>query len=115
MKKIKLVKKRDEVSDAGDLKISIYKPEKGRSDISIVTVKRAIRLQSGSRWETGSYKNKEGQTIYTTDVIANNVEFLGSSQQSTLRQPDEAYSDSAPNYQEALPDGFEATEEDIPF
>lgn len=30
MKKIKLVKKRDEVSDAGDLKISIYKPEKGR-------------------------------------------------------------------------------------
>ena len=67
------------------------------------------------RIQTGSYKNKEGQTIYTTDVIANNVEFLGSSQQSTLRQPDEAYSDSAPNYQEALPDGFEATEEDIPF
>lgn len=49
------------------------------------------------------------------DVIANNVEFLGSSQQGTPRQPDEAYSDSAPNYQEELPDGFEATEEDIPF
>lgn len=67
------------------------------------------------RIQTGSYKNKEGQTIYTTDVIANNVEFLGSSQQSTPRQPDEAYSDSAPNYQEELPDAFEATEEDIPF
>ena len=64
---------------------------------------------------TGSYKNKEGQTIYTTDVIANNVEFLGSSQQGTPRQPDEAYSDSAPNYQDEMPDAFEATEEDIPF
>ena len=49
MKKIKWVKKRDEVSDAGDLKISIYKPEKGHSDISIETIKKAIRVQSGSR------------------------------------------------------------------
>ena len=67
------------------------------------------------RIQTGSYKNKEGQTVYTTDVIANNVEFLGSSQQGTPRQPDEAYSDSAPNYQDEMPDAFEATEEDIPF
>ena len=67
------------------------------------------------RIQTGSYKNKEGQTVYTTDVIANNVEFLGSSQQSTPRQSDEAYSDSAPNYQDEMPDAFEATEEDIPF
>jgi len=66
MKKIKWVKKRDEVSDAGDLKISIYKPEKGRSDISIVTVKRAIRLQSGSRWETNSIKiHKDGAVLKT--------------------------------------------------
>lgn len=31
------------------------------------------------RIQTGSYKDKEGKTVYTTDVIANNVEFLGSS------------------------------------
>ena len=66
MMKIKWVKKRDEVSDAGDLKISIYKPEKGRSDISIETVKRAIRLQSGSRWETNSIKiHKDGAVLKT--------------------------------------------------
>lgn len=66
MKKIKWVKKRDEVSDAGDLKISIYKSEKGRSDISIETVKRAIRLQSGSRWETKSIKiHKDGAVLKT--------------------------------------------------
>ena len=67
------------------------------------------------RIQTGSYKNKEGQTIYTTDVIANSVEFLGNSQQVTPRQPDEAYSDGIPNYQDEMPDAFEATEEDIPF
>ena len=66
MKKIKWVKKRDEVSDAGDFKISIYKPEKGHSDISIETVKKAIRLQSGSRWETNSVKiHKDGAVLKT--------------------------------------------------
>lgn len=33
------------------------------------------------RIQTGSYE-KDGRTVYTTEVIANNVEFLGSSQQS---------------------------------
>lgn len=49
MKKVKWVKKIERISDAGDIKESIYKPEKGKDGISIVTVKRAIRLQSGSR------------------------------------------------------------------
>ena len=30
------------------------------------------------RIQTGSYKNREGVTVYTTDVVANNVEFLSS-------------------------------------
>lgn len=32
------------------------------------------------RIETGSFKNRDGQTVYTTDVIADRVEFLGSPQ-----------------------------------
>ena len=32
------------------------------------------------RIETGSYKNREGVTVYTTDIIADRVEFLGSGQ-----------------------------------
>lgn len=32
------------------------------------------------RIETGSYKNQNGDTVYTTDIIADNVEFLGSGQ-----------------------------------
>jgi len=33
------------------------------------------------RLQTGSYKNKEGVTVYTTDVIAERVEFLSPSGQ----------------------------------
>lgn len=30
------------------------------------------------RIQTGSYKDKDGKTVYTTDVVATNVEFLDS-------------------------------------
>ena len=30
------------------------------------------------RIQTGSYKNRNGDTVYTTDIVADNVEFLGS-------------------------------------
>ena len=32
------------------------------------------------RIQTGSYKNRDGVTVYTTDVVANNVEFLSGGQ-----------------------------------
>lgn len=59
------------------------------------------------RLQTGSYKNKDGATVYTTDVIANKVQFLefGNKQQS----------DGQANVQEAMPDSFEAVEGDVPF
>ena len=30
------------------------------------------------RWQTGSYKNKEGQTVYTNDCIVDSMEFAES-------------------------------------
>ena len=33
------------------------------------------------RIETGSYEDKDGKTIYTTDIVAENVEFLSKSTQ----------------------------------
>ena len=46
------------------------------------------------RIQTGSYK-KDGATVYTTDVIANNVEFLGrgDSREETARQIEEKAND----------------------
>ena len=53
--------------------------------------------------QTGSYE-KNGQTIYTTDVIANRVEFLEWGEKKEPAQP-----------VDYAPDGFTAIDEDIPF
>jgi single-strand DNA-binding protein len=66
------------------------------------------------RIQTGSYTNKDGNKVYTTDVVANRVEFLGGrdggsasgfGQQSAPRNDDMG-----------IPEGFSAIDdEDIPF
>ena len=92
--------------------------------------------------QTGSYTNKEGQKVYTTEVIANNVEFLsprneggqGFAQQSSqgfgqmdqsapAQAPAGGFQDApaaptndAPPADEGIPAGFQAIEDDdIPF
>jgi single-strand DNA-binding protein len=61
--------------------------------------------------QTGSYKGQDGQTRYTTDVLANNVEFLGSKDS----QSDASQSDAG-NFGYD-PGEFKAVDEDdnIPF
>ena len=53
---------------------------------------------------TGSYKDKDGRTVYTTDVWANNVEFLNTQQTRPAEQR-----------QMDLPPEFAAVEGDVPF
>ena len=52
------------------------------------------------RVQTGSYENKEGAKVYTTDIIASNVQFL-----------------SKPGQKEEVAEGFKETDHmgDIPF
>ena len=52
------------------------------------------------RLQTGSYTNKEGKTIYTTDVIADRVEFLGSAKTDA---------------KDSAPEGFTEYLGDVPF
>ena len=88
------------------------------------------------RIQTGSYKNRNGETVYTTDVVAERVEFLGNGQQQSQpqvntdevqRQADELLrpkpqqntqmqmeSQLASGFDD-LPDTFMAAEDDIPF
>jgi single-strand DNA-binding protein len=99
------------------------------------TVDRYLRKGSqaavSGRIQTGSYRNKDGQTVYTTDVIANRVEFLGSrsgnagsdnggnydrngsgnQNQSGGSQPDGGMFDGGSDF----PDAFQAADDDIPF
>ena len=71
------------------------------------------------RLQTGSYTNKDGATVYTTDVVADRVEFLewgdraqggGSGFQSRPQQVAPAGGDMG------IPEGFQAIQDDdIPF
>lgn len=61
------------------------------------------------RIQTGSFKNKEGQTIYTTDVIAERIEFLGG-------QKEEHHVGGQPfPPPEPKQISFEQVDEDLPF
>ena len=65
---------------------------------------RLVGIQG--RLQTGSYKNKEGATVYTTDVVADRVEFLEWGDKNTApSRPDPE-----------IPEGFQALEDDdVPF
>ena len=69
--------------------------------------------------QTGSYQNKEGKTIYTTDVIVNNVQFLeskGKSQQSNQNKTQNnsnAQNQSNPFVDHGEP--IDINDDDLPF
>ena len=62
------------------------------------------------RIQTGSYTNKDGQRVYTTDVVAENVEFAENSgfNPSDRPSPSSAAGDGFMN----IPDGID---EELPF
>ena len=59
------------------------------------------------RIQTGSYKDKDGKTVYTTDVIANNVEFLGGKTEAEPKQEPLDLSD--------MPYEFSSSDDGMPF
>lgn len=74
---------------------------------------RLVGIQG--RIQTGKYTNKNGDTVYTTEVVANNVEFLdwGERKEKTEKAgsvPPQKGNDMG------IPEGFEPIDdEDIPF
>ena len=69
--------------------------------------------------QTGSYTNKDGQKVYTTDVVAENVEFVGSKSESGSaggRSYGGDRSDAPAPAGDPLPAGFEELkDDDMPF
>lgn len=64
------------------------------------------------RIQTGSYENKDGRTVYTTDVVADRIEFLDRGKQESNTpsgQTAAAWDEYYP------PEGFAAIDEEIPF
>lgn len=44
-------------------------------------LKKGTKIAVNGRIQTGSYKNKDGQTVYTTDVVIEDHEFVESKKQ----------------------------------
>lgn len=55
------------------------------------------------RLQTGSYTNKDGATVYTTDVVADRVEFLDSKKQETPRAEPKEEPKLEPQYDSDMP------------
>ena len=58
------------------------------------------------RIQTGSYKDREGKTVYTTDVVANRVEFLTKPNSGGYQEEQGS---------ESVTDAFIEVDEDLPF
>lgn len=67
-------------------------------------LKKGQRVAVSGRIQTGSYKNQSGVIVYTTDVIADRVEFL-----------EFAKEERTAKHEEPTPEGFAALDEEIPF
>ena len=65
--------------------------------------------------QTGSYTNKDGATVYTTDVVADRVEFLEWGEREGRSAAPRQSAGSGMGGFDAAPEGFSAIDEDIPF
>lgn len=77
---------------------------------------RMIAVQG--RIQTGSYKNKDGDTVYTTDVAANRIEFIdwGDSKSDKDKQEQNKSENNEPENNEPVQEeDFEEMDEDVPF
>ena len=70
---------------------------------------KGVKIAVTGRIQTGSYKNKDGNTVYTTDVVVEEQEFCESKSQSNSQpQPTQSNDNSWLN----IPDGVE---DSLPF
>lgn len=68
-----------------------------------------MKIALNGRIQTGSYTDKDGKKVYTTDVIAENVEFCESKGTSVNNDTPDPASDG--DFM-SVPDGIE---EELPF
>ena len=64
---------------------------------------KGLRIAIIGHIQTGSYE-KDGQKVYTTDIVADRIEFIDWKNSEKVSEPDGEY-----------PQGFAAIDEDFPF
>ena len=72
---------------------------------------KGMKIAVVGRIQTGSYKNKDGQTVYTTDIVVEEHEFCESKQNVEQAQPS-AYTTPSNDEWMNIADGIS---EELPF
>lgn len=69
---------------------------------------KGCRVAVQGKIQTGSYEDKNGQKVFTTDVIAQRVEFIDFKEKTPQSANQSAWNDNPPGYSSL-------SEDDIPF
>lgn len=77
-------------------------------------VKKGHKVGISGRIETGSYKNREGVTVYTTEVVVENFDFL-EPKRSENTTHESAAEDFMSDITGDMSEIFEAVDDDLPF
>ena len=74
---------------------------------------KGTKFVVSGRIQTGSYQNKEGQTVYTTDVVVEDMEFAESKNNSSAGSSSDAKGSSSGHSQSDGDDGFTTVPDEI--
>lgn len=74
-------------------------------------LRKGIKISVVGHIQTGNYTNRDGQTVYTTDVVVENQEFCESRSSSSAAPSTQPSSDSADRFMN-IPDGID---DELPF
>lgn len=79
--------------------------------------RKGMRIAMSGHIQTGSYTNREGRRVYTTDIVVEEHEFAQSKSENAPQTPQTV--NEEPQYGEADKDGFmkvpDGIEEQLPF
>ena len=74
-------------------------------------LRKGIKIAITGHIQTGSYTDRDGRKVYTTDVVVENQEFCESRNASSSSEPSPQPSPDAEGYMD-FPDGIDA---ELPF
>lgn len=77
-------------------------------------VKKGHKVAISGRIQTGKYENEKGDTVYTTDVIVNDLEFL--EKKPERPEPEDLTPNNAPQpSQDEYHNDVDISDDDLPF
>lgn len=70
-------------------------------------LRKGMKIAITGRIQTGSYKNKDGQTVYTTDVVVEEQEFAESKSSQSKEEPFVMPKQRNDEWVNVIPDGID--------